>query len=397
MIEYLRFSIRNLSYHKARTLLTLLGMIIGVAVIIAMVSIGKGMDVSINEQLEKMGGDKITIMPAGMRYFSSTSAPREYVAFTQKELSEIKRIPGVKDAVPYFMRNALVEYRNEKKEVSVAGGTRKGYDVFRAFYTLKKGRLFEDSESNVVVLGYRVWKDEFDNEIRVGDIIKIKGKKFKVIGLLEEIGNRGDDTTIYMPLKAAQALFDAENEISMIFVVAESEEIVNNVAKKIEDKLEKLRGTKDFEVLTSENLAKQIAQVTNIITFVLGGIASVSLLVGGIIIMNTMLMNVIERTREIGIMKATGAKSRTILLIFLVEAMVIGMVGGSIGIGLGYIISKIIETIGKFYIGGGFITVINIKLVVGAMCFSIFVGIISGVYPAYKAAKLDPIEALRFE
>ncbi len=397
MIEYLRFSILNLSYHKTRTLLTLLGMIIGVAVIIAMVSIGKGMDVSINEQLEKMGGDKITIMPAGMRYFSSMSAPREYVAFTQKELSEIKRISRVKDAVPYFMRNALVEYRNEKKEVSVAGGTRKDYDVFRAFYTLKEGRLFEDSESNVVVLGYRVWKDEFDNEIRVGDIIKVKGKKFKVIGLLEEIGNRGDDTTIYMPLKAAQALFDAENEISMIFVVAESEEIVDNVAKKIEDRLEKLRGTKDFEVLTSENLAKQIAQVTNIITFVLGGIASVSLLVGGIIIMNTMLMNVIERTREIGIMKATGATSRTILLIFLVEAMVIGMVGGSMGIGLGYIISKIIETIGKFYMEGGFITVINIKLIVGAMCFSILVGIISGAYPAYKAAKLDPIEALRYE
>ena len=396
MEEYIKFVFHSLSQRKIRTFLTLLGMIIGVAVIIAMVSIGKGMDASIKEQLEKMGGDKITILPAGATMFGG-GPPKEYVPFTVKELEEIKRIPGVKNAVPYLMRSAVVKFRGEEKEIYIAGGTRKGYDIFQAFYTVKEGRIFRDDETNAVVLGYRVWKDEFENEIRVGDTIEIQGKKFKVVGLLEEIGNKGDDATIYLPLKTAQKLFNAENEIHMIIVVTRSEDMVREVAKKIEDRLEKFRRVKDFEVITSEEMAKQVSQVTSTITFVLGGIASVSLIVGGIIIMNTMLMNVLERTREIGIMKATGASNKWILGIFLLETCVLCLIGGGVGISFGYLISKMIEKIGQYYIGGAFRTLIDIKLISLTSIFSIFVGIISGAYPAYKASKLDPVEALRYE
>ncbi|MFQ6105568.1 MAG: ABC transporter permease [Candidatus Hydrothermarchaeaceae archaeon] len=396
MREYIEYPIKSLSQQKARTFLTLLGIVIGIAVIVAMLSIGKGMDVSINQQLEKMGADKISIFPAGIS-FGPLGPSKEFVPFSLNELEEVRRISGVESAVPYFMRAGTVEYRNEKKETTINGGTRKGVDIFRKFYLLKEGRYFKDEESDAVNIGYRVSKDFFDNEVGVGDVLKIQGKKFKVVGVFEEIGNVGDDTAIYMPIKVAQKLFGAENEITAIFAVAENEEIVNKVAMKIEDLLEKIRGSKDFEIMTTEQMAEEIGNITKIITFVLGGIASVSLVVGGVIIMNTMLVSVLERTREIGIMKATGATNSQVLRLFLTESSLVGLSGGMLGIILGTLISKLIEVVGKSYIGGSFITVIDLRLVVGALLFSLAVGSISGVYPAWRASRLNPVDALRYE
>lgn len=394
MMEYLNQSVRSLRQRKSRTALTLLGIVIGVAVIVAMVSIGVGMQFTIDQRLAKIGGDKISVFPAGVSF--GMGPPQDYTPFSQRELDAVEQLPGVDAIAARFIRTGTVEFRGEKQDTTIHGI--KGLNIFSIFYSLQEGRYFRDEETDVVNIGYKISKDFFgDKPVKTGDILKINGKNFRVVGIYNELGTRADDTGIYMPMKAAQSLFGAESEITVFLAVAEDERRVSTIAAQIEDLLEKIRGAKDFEVMPAEQLAARIGSIITIITFVLGGIASVSLLVGGVIIMNTMLMSVMERTREIGVMKATGATSRLILQLFLAESGIIGLVGGVAGVIFGLVLSKIIEVVGRIYIGGQFITVITPEMIGGALLFSLLVGCLSGAYPAYKAAKLDPVVALRYE
>lgn len=396
MMDYLEYTIKGMVQQRARTFLTLLGMIIGIAVMVAMISIGQGMQASINDQLEKMGSDKISIFPGGA-FTGGVGAVRVFVPFSDKEMEALEQIPGVKSVNPYFLRSAVIKYGGEKKSANIGGISSKGIDVFKQFYSIKEGRYFKDYEDGVAVIGYRIQKGFFDKVVRVGDVLKINGKKFTVVGTLVEIGNMGDDSTVYLPIKSAQNLFDAKGENTMLFIVADNENVVNRVAIKAEEVLKKLRGGKDFEVMTTKKLAKKVSRVATIITFVLGGVASVSIVVGGVIIMNTMLMTVMERTNEIGVMKAVGATNMNILTLFLVESGMVGLVGGTIGVVVGTVISKMIEYVGAIYLGSSFITVVSEELVLGSLLFSVVVGSISGIYPALKAAKMHPAEALRHE
>ncbi|NOZ76507.1 MAG: ABC transporter permease, partial [Euryarchaeota archaeon] len=388
MIEYLVYPLRTLVQQKARTLLTLSGIVIGIAVIVAMVSIGEGMRYTINEQLDKVGADKIYVMPAGIFGGQFGGPPKEYVPFGIAEEREIRAIPGVKKMAPLYYTATKVKKGSEVADAFVTGGTEDAIELYSDFLTLKEGRFIKETETGVVFIGYYVSHGMFDHDIRVGDTLEINGKKFRVVGIVEEIGSRQDDSTIYMSITAAQALFDAGDDINFFFVQTNNKEIVGEVAQKIEDRLKKLRGGKDFDVLTTEDQAEQVNQVLDILTFVLGGIASVSLLVGGVIIMNTMLMSVMERTKEIGVMKATGATNGQVLALFLAESSVVGMVGGAVGIGLGLLISKVIEKVGQFYIGSLFKTYVAGEVIIGVLLFSVIIGSASGAYPAWKAAKL---------
>lgn len=394
MMEYIEQSVRSLRQQKSRTALTLLGIVIGVAVIVAMVSIGVGMQVTIDQRLEKIGGDKISVFPAGLSF--GFGPPQDYTPFSQRELDAVEQLPGVKSITGRLLRSAAIEFRGEKRETTVSGIA--SLEIFGKIYTIQEGRYFRIDESDVVNVGYRFTKDFFgDKVVKTGDVIKINGKNFRVIGIYNELGTRADDTAVFMPMKDAQSLFGAESEITAFSVAAEDEKRIPTLVAQIEDLLEKMRGAKDFEVAPAEQLARRIGSIITIITFVLGGIASVSLLVGGVIIMNTMLMSVMERTREIGVMKATGATSRHVLQLFLAESGMIGLAGGLMGVGFGVILSKIVEVIGRIYIGGRFVTVITPEMIAGALLFSLLVGGLSGAYPAYKAAKLDPVVALRYE
>jgi putative ABC transport system permease protein len=394
--EYFTFAYRSLSQQKSRAALTLLGMVIGIAVIVALISLGTGMRNTISDNLEKVGADRINIFPAGL-FGSFTGPPQDTVPFSEKELNEISRLAGVKDAQPFFFRSGEVKFRNEVTFVNVGGGTSEIFEIYSSFYSLKEGRYVTDVDDKAANIGFRLAGDTFDTDIRVGDFIEVNGKKFEVVGIFTEIGNQQDDTTIYLPIKTAQNLYDAPGEISMMIATAEDERKVKLTAERIEDRLKKLRGGKDFEVATTADFADQINQVLGILTFVLGGIASISIIVGGVIIMNTMLMSVFERTQEIGVLKATGAKRNTILLLFLTEAGFVGLLGGILGFIVGAVLSIIIDIIGTAYVGSMFQTKITIELVIGSILFSFIVGAISGLYPAWQASKLRPIEALRYE
>ncbi|MFQ6136708.1 MAG: ABC transporter permease [Candidatus Hydrothermarchaeales archaeon] len=395
MLEYVEYSVKTLYQQKSRTFLTLLGIIIGIAVIIAMISIGEGLKTAMNENMEKMGADQIFIMPSGI-YGSGMGPPQEFVPFGRNEKMEIERIPGVKETSSMYYVAATVEFKNQKKTLATFGGEENVWDIYSTFFDIQEGRLLQDKDSGSVNIGYRISKHVFDREVHTGDTLKINGKKFKVVGVIGEIGSRQDDEQIYMTLKDSHDLFNTK-DINYIIAIADNEGEVAEVSRKIEDRLEKLRGGKDFELLTPQDMAEQVFRILNIVTFVLAGIASVSLIVGGMIIMNTMLMSVLERTREIGVMKATGASDRTVLGLFLVESGLVGLLGGSIGIVFGAGIAKVIEIIGQGFIGSMFVTHISRELVIAALLFSLIVGSMSGVYPAYKAAEMDPIEALRYE
>jgi putative ABC transport system permease protein len=396
MIEYFECPLKSLVQQRSRTILTLLGMIIGIAVIVAMISITQGMKTSVSDQLDRMGSDKISILPAGA-FGGGFGPPQEFVPFGNEELREIERIPGVSAVAPYFTKSGVIEFRNKEFSTVIGGATEETVEIFKDFFDLSEGRFVREDETDVINIGYRVSKDVFDSEVRVGDSIKVNGRKFNVVGIFGEFGNRQDDTSVYMSIRAAQDLFNAKNEINFIYVVADNEEVVGDVSRRIEERLKKMRGGKDFEILTTEEFAEQVNSVLSIIEFVLAGIASVSLIVGGVIIMNTMLMNVLERTHEIGIMKAIGANNLLILNLFLVESGLIGLVGGVIGILFGSAIAKFIEHVGQAYIGSIFITVISKELVIGALLFSFIMGSLSGIYPAWRASRLNPIDALRFE
>jgi putative ABC transport system permease protein len=396
--EYFTFAIRSITQQKARAALTLLGMVIGIAVIVALISLATGMQAAIADSLDKVGADRINIFPAGlMASAMGGGPPAENVPFTEKDMNEIKRIPGVKDAQPLFFRAGEVKHRNEVAFVNVGGGTTAIFDLYSNFYSIKEGRYLRDTDDKAVDIGIKLAHGTFDTDIRVGDFIEINEKSFEVVGIFNEIGNQQDDTTVFMTIKTAQNLFDARGEINFIMAVADDERKVKITADRIEDRLKKLRGGKDFEIGTTADMAEQVNQVLGILTFVLGGIASISIVVGGVIIMNTMLMSVFERTPEIGVLKATGAKRNTILLLFLTEAGLVGLMGGILGFIVGATLSLIIDVIGTAYVGSMFQTKITIELVIGSILFSFVVGAISGLYPAWQASKLRPIEALRYE
>lgn len=395
LFDYLQYSIRSMVRQKARTFLTIQGMAIGIVMLVALMSIGEGLHSSMALHLEKVGGKVISIFPAGA-FEGLTDFPKGYAPFRDEEIRVIEDISGVETVLPYYFGTGVVEHRGKKKEVTIVGATRKRIDAFKRLYLLREGRYLQDEEEESVNIGYRISQGFFDTDVRVGDFLKVCGKRFRVVGIFEERGDLISDTRVYLPLKVAQRLFGSR-EINAIFIISEDEMTVDSVAERVEEVLKKERGGKDFEVWTSRGMAEHIAEIMSIVKFTLAGIACLSIVVGGTVIMNTMLMNVHERIGEIGMMKAMGATDTNILAIFLLEAGEMGLISGGVGVLFGAAVSKVLEVVGKAYLGASFTTPITGGLIIGALLFSFFIGTISGIYPAWRASRLDPIEALRYE
>lgn len=399
-MNYMELIVNNLAKRKKRNALTILAIVIGITAVVALMSIGYGLQVTINEQFELMGVDKLMIMPGGAFFGFAGGGASE---LTEHDMDTVQDVDGIKVAGAMIYKVARVEYKGETKYTYVSGiptdETREIIDSMQSFSVIE-GRDLKDGDGNTAIAGYLITNDGFfEKTPSVGDSITIEDTKFKIVGSINRIGTYQDDTQFLIPLDAAKDLYNEYEKIDIIIAQTREGFDPGDVAEDVKEALRKDRelekGEEDFTVQTSEQLMDTFAMIFDLVILVVIGIAGISLLVGGVGIMNTMYMSILERTREIGIMKSIGATSHNVLIIFLVESGILGLVGGAIGCGLGMLIAKGLEVVLE-----GFFTVkayMGLELVAGAMIFSLFIGVIAGLLPARRAARLNPVDALRYE
>ncbi len=400
MDEYVKLIIGNFAKRKKRSFLTIFSIVIGIASVVSIVSLGYGLEDVINEQFEILGTDKLMIMPGDM---ISSFAGGGSSSLAKSDVDIIRGVGGIKMVGVMMMKIASVEYRSERKYTFVSGiPTDKTSDIISSMqgFDVAEGRGLRENDGNVVVAGYMIAHDSFFEEpASVGDRITIEGTSFKIIGILDRIGNRQDDSQFLIPLDTARTIFDEPDQIDIIIAQVEEGYDAGKVAEDVKEALRKDHGLKegeeDFTVQTFEQLMDMFSSVFNLVITIVIGIAAISLLVGGLGIMNTMYMSILERTREIGIMKSIGATNRNVMAIYLVESGFLGLFGGAVGMTLGILIAKGIEFgIESFFHLRALITP---ELIVGTLLFSFIVGVVSGLLPARRAARLQPVEALRYE
>ncbi|KAF5412537.1 MAG: ABC transporter permease [Euryarchaeota archaeon] len=400
--DYFRFCFKGIVQRKTRSYLTIIGIVIGIMAIVGLISIGVGMQVYMDEQFGKMGTNKIIMMPVPPGAFGPAAAS---TYFTDRDVRAVERVRGVDFNCYMIYRTSVMSYKNIDSVASITGmvpsiGKNAFFDA--QGYEIDSGRFIEDKDTHKITIGYWVAHKAFKvgdtyKEVEIGDKIEIKEQGFKVVGIIEEIGNRDDDMAIYMSLDDAERLFDVSGEYDFFFVKVKEGADSEDVAERIWDKMEKLRGEEDFSVMTAAQMSEMVGSILSAVSAVLIGIGAISLLVGGVGIMNTMYTSVTERTREIGIYKALGAENNTILMMFLVESGLIGVFGGVIGTVLGFGMALGVEIVGKEMGVGLLHAWISWELAAFALIFSFGIGVLAGLLPARSAAKMHPVDALRHE
>jgi putative ABC transport system permease protein len=398
--DYSKLAIKNLRKRKLRSWLTIIGIVVSIAVIFTLISLSLGLKEAINEQFKVLGTDKLFINPKGTSGVSGGA-----VEFTTDDVKVIEKVQGVKDISYATIGNGEIEFEKQTKYFYVYGLPLDKIQLYidSASIKMDEGNYIKEGETGKVMLGYDYkYSNVFDKPIATGDKVTINGKEFKVAGIAQSIGNPSDDKNIYMSRDDFEALFNSGDRVDSIIVQVNDENNIQQISDDINKKLMKFRGvtekTKDFYISTPEELLASFDVILNIITVFLVGIAAISLLVGGIGIMNTMYTSVLERTKEIGTMKAVGAKNSDILLIFLFESGLIGFIGGFIGVILGYGISKTVEIIAVNALNTTLLrAAVPEYLVIGCLSFAFLIGALSGTIPALMASKLKPVDALRYE
>jgi putative ABC transport system permease protein len=382
----------------------MLGIFLGIAAVVSLISLGQGLQTAITGQFATLDADKLIIENSGTGFGPPGSTAVEKL--NSKDLELLKSVSGVEFAIPRLIRVVTIEFNkisNFRFITSVPSDSDE-LDVFNDILNVdpELGRLLESSDKGKVVLGNDYLDNSFEKSIRIGSQIKIQGKDFEVIGILERSSTFTINSMILMPESDLKEILNIDDEIDAIVIQVVSKEDIEFIASNIERKLRDDRnlklGEEDFSVQTPLQSLGAINTVLNIINLIVSGIAAISLLVGGIGIANTMYTSVLERTKEIGIMKSIGAKNSDILYIFLIESALLGLVGGIVGIALGFSISKTIEFIAVNQLGTTLLRASTpVALVIGSLIFAILSGAISGSFPAYRASKTIPVEALRYE
>lgn len=387
-------SVSTIWANKLRSGLTMLGIIIGIASVIVMVAIGEGAQNSVTERLRSMGTNLLIVMPGGSSDIRSVMRGGGSGSLEDSDIDVIKSIDGVKGVSPEVSTSKQVIYGSVNSRVTLNG-------VVPEFVELKEkemlyGSFFSDADDlarkKVAVIDESVLEDVFDNQDPLGEEIRIENSIFTVVGVIE-----GDDGYMYIPLSTAQIRVIGSKTVSKVNVFVEQEDEMEAVQAEIETALLADHNISDpddadFSVVNQSDMLETMEEVTAIFSILLGGIAGISLLVGGIGVMNIMLVSVTERTREIGIRKAVGAHRKDILLQFLTESVVLSLLGGFLGILLSFLVVFII---GK--LGTSLTAVISSSSIILACSFAIGTGVVFGILPAYKASYLKPIDALRFE
>lgn len=392
----------SLIANKMRSILTMLGIIIGVAAVIALVSIGNGVKQDIQNSISSLGSNLLMVMPGAPRTPGVRPSAGSMKSLKVSDYEAISKLDGVKAASPMTNGSYVVIYQNKNWTTSVSGVSYNYLDVNN--WSMKSGRFLSEknvqNRERVAVVGKTVVKNLFGDEDPVGAEIRVKNIPFRIIGVLNSkgsgaMGNDQDDMVI-IPYTTAMERVEGVDYLRMIYVTGKDENGINRLQSDIENLLRVRHGIKDtnlddFNIQNMNSIMETMEETTGTLTLFLGAVAAISLVVGGIGIMNIMLVSVTERTREIGIRKALGATYSVIVTQFLIEAVVISLMGGIIGIILGIGSSKLIG------MASGMSTVISIPTIGMSFAFSMAIGLIFGIYPARKAAKLNPIDALHYE
>ncbi len=415
VIESIRIALRGLAANKMRAILTMLGIIIGVAAVIALMAIGQGVQDSVTKQIQGIGSNLVIISPGSTQQGAVRTAQGSAATLTYEDaqaLQDPNAAPDIAGVSPEFASGGQVVYGGQNFNVRITGVT-PDYETVRNVTLdsgsfINKGQL--DSLARVAVLGATTAKNLFSGDDAIGKEIKINRSIFQVIGVLQAKGGSamlGGDDVVLVPITTAQKRlfggqrgFGVGSRVSTIYVSAASEAQVDTAIQEITEVLRERHKTTlandDFTVTSQKDILGVFDQITGLLTAFLGAIAGISLVVGGIGIMNIMLVSVTERTREIGIRKAVGAKRRDILVQFLVEAVVLSVVGGLGGIALGWSVSQLVNAL-KIGAPTPLVTAVTPDAVALAVSFSVAIGLFFGIYPANRAASLNPIDALRYE
>ena len=401
--ESIKMAIDGMISNKLRTLLTLLGIIIGVGAVIAMVSLGFGVKEQIKDNISRLGSNLLIVQSGGRTATGARIQAGSGARLTDEDAKAIeKNIDGIKYVAPMVSRGYQLVVGNQNWTTNVQGSTPNIIDI--RDYTVEEGRNINDHDmagkDRVCVIGKTIVENLFPDGDPVGKTIRINKAPFKVVGVLgakgQSSGGQDQDDVVFVPLTTAMNRMMGITYVNNITIQAMNENVIDSVQAEVENLLRirhriKNSDDDDFSVRNLAALMDTMMSTANTITMLLGCIAAISLLVGGIGIMNIMLVSVTERTREIGIRKALGATYNNILLQFLIESAVIGIIGGFLGVVLGIGASYAISTFAEWK------TVISVPIIIISVVFSVGIGVFFGIYPARKAALLDPIEALRYE
>jgi putative ABC transport system permease protein len=416
----LKIAVNMVTHSKLRSWLTIIGIVIGVASVIAIVSLGEAMQAQVNSQLSSLNANLVTISPGysraqgtGFGRFEpggpggggTTSSSS---VLTDDDVKTLEGISSISAINAQISGRANVSFGSESGMLQITGTDP---DTWAKVTSSKvdQGRTLQGTDKNVIVIGYSLADSYFKKEITLGKELRIAGKSFKVIGITEDTGRF--DRSVYMPLDIAYDVLNTSvrDEYNTVLVMVKDGSDIDAVETEITSALMVSRrvDTQDFSLSATKDMVQSISSATSSITLFLAGIAAVSLLVGAVGIANTMFTSVLEKTKEIGIMKAIGARNSDIMAIFLFNSALIGLVGGLLGAILGTIASSITSSLltgsglqMPFMRGGGggtLVDTINFGVIFGVLLISVLIGVISGAIPAYQASRLKPVDALRYE
>jgi len=383
-----KMAAKSIMGNKMRSLLTMLGIIIGVTAVIALVSLGQGATKAVTDQVASLGTNLLTVNITGRGSMTTIS---------YQEAKELADKNGVEYSAPANSQNGTVKFGTNSVDVSVVGTTPDYVDV--RDYNIASGRFVSqldmDYYQRIALLGSGTAQELFPGQNPVGETVLINGIRYKVVGLLAEKGSSlsgSNDDVVIIPITSSERLFKSKG-VRTIYVQVKDAEKMSTVVSELESSLSKtFRGnTNSYRVFNQQDVLDSFSSISDTLSLALGGIAAISLLVGGIGIMNIMLVSVTERTREIGIRKAIGAKKKDIMIQFLIESIALSGLGGLLGIGLGIAIAQLASNVLNMGVA------LSIPIMALSFGFSVFIGVVFGLFPANKAANLKPIEALRFE
>ena len=420
VLDLIEIAVTNIRQRSLRSWLTIIGIVLGVASIITLISVSIGVSQQINSRINTLGSNIISVVPGGqsaqrmggglampalgggnfrqrdtVTSQRNTLVSRESGKITFSEADELKKIEGVYKLDTQISGRLSISYKDKNYSTNVIGTDPEAFQYVMNT-PLYSGRFLNPSNQYSAVIGFNVANRTFNDLNMLNRQIKIKGITFKIVGILNVSGSSmsSSDGNVYIPLKIAKNLLGENDYVSQITIITVDGKSSDDVAPLIEQKLIDLHrvtvDTEDFQIITAATLQAAVQGIADTMALFLGGIGSISLIVGAIGVANTMFMSVLERTREIGIMKAIGANNGTIIGIFLLESGIIGMLGGMIGISIAYLVSLLLTSMSVP-------SVITVELTLLGLGFSFLVGIVAGYFPARNAAAVPPMEALRYE